>query len=348
VKNARYVASITNTIRNRGFRIGPPAPFSSPEGWPPRWARVLVLLALPAAFVVLLRRLAPLGSAPSWMIFLIVLVGGMALAVAKRALLIPVTGLAAACIFPTLALAWAIQWSQLPALDLTTPRLIGRGVLALIGACAITLVGAMLIVGLYSQVQYLEGVGVFAGVKLAYVAPLLLAFAIAVTGSPGVPEPLSHWWARVRLCSARFFSQPITIFLGIVAIIALGVLAFAISRSGNQPAVAPTGGELRLRGLLEAVLMVRPRTKEFLLGYPALMLLVALSLRGRRTWLPLVAVLAGIGQISLLNTFCHFHSPLPVSFLRMVNGIWLGVIVGIAVVLVWRLAFDRRPPLRNP
>jgi len=348
VKNARYVARITNAIRSRGFRIGPPTPFASPGGWPPRWARVLVLLALPAAFVLLLRRLVPLGSAPSWAILLIVLAGGMALAVAKRTLLIPVAGLAAACVFPTLALIWAMQWSRLPALGLTMLRLVGRGVIALIGACAITLVGAMLIVGIYSPVPYIEGIGVFAGVKLAYLAPLVLAFAVAVTGSPGIPEPLNHWWARVRLCSRRFFSQPITIFLGIVVVIALGALAFAISRSGNQPAVAPTGGELRLRGLLEAVLIVRPRTKEFLLGHPALMLLVALSLRGRRTWLPLVAVLAGIGQISLLNTFCHFHSPLPVSFLRTINGMWLGVIAGIALVLVWRLVFDRRPRLRNP
>jgi hypothetical protein len=347
-KNARYVASITNAIRNRGFRIGPPAPFSAPEGWPPRWARALILLALPAAFVLLLRRLAPLGPAPSWLMFAVVLAAGAALAVSKRALLVPVTGLAAACIFPTLALVWAMQWSQRPALDLTTSRLIGRGILALIAACAITLVGAMLIVGLYSPVQYLEGIGVFAGVKLAYLTPLVLAFAIAVTGSPGVTEPLNHWWARVRLRSTRFLSQPITIFLGIVVIVALGALAFAISRSGNQPAVAPTGGELKLRGLLEAVLVVRPRTKEFLLGHPALVLLVALSLHGRRTWLPLVAVLAGVGQISVLNTFCHFHSPLPVGFLRTINGMWLGVVVGVAVVLVWRLAFDRRPRLKNP
>ena len=348
VKNARYVANIANAIRNRGFRIGPPASFTSPAGYPPRWVRVLVLLALPAALILLLRRLVPLGSTPSWAIFLILLVGGMGIAVAKRALLIPVAGLAAACVFPTLALFWAMQRSRLPALGLTTSRLIGRGVLALIGACAITLVGAVLIVGIYSPVQYIEGVGAFAGVKLAYLAPLMLAFAVAVIGSPGASEPLNHWWARVRLSSVRFASQPITIFLAIVAVIALGALAFAISRSGNQPAVAPTGGELRLRSILEAVLVVRPRTKEFLLGHPALMLLVALSLRGRRTWLPLVAVLAGIGQISVLNTFCHFHSPLSVSFLRTINGMWLGVIIGVAVVLVWRLAFDRRPRLSSP
>ena len=173
-------------------------------------------------------------------------------------------------------------------------------------------------------------------------------FKLSVADAPGRAEPLGHWWARVRLRSLRFFRQPITMIIGAVLLIALAALAFAVSRSGNQPAVAPTGGELRLRGLLESLLFVRPRTKEFLLSHPALMLLIALSLRGRRAWLPLVAVLAGIGQISLLNTFCHFHSPLHIGFLRTANGIWLGAIVGVVVVVVWRLILDRRPRLTEP
>ena len=346
--NARYVANIANTLRGGGFRIGPPAPFAAPSGWPPAWARALVLFALPAALVLLLRRLAPIGPAPAWATFVSALILGAALVAAKRSLVVPVSGLAAACIFPALSLVWAMQWSRASELGLRAGKLTGRAVIGLLVTCAITLVGAMLIVGLYSPVRYLEGVGVFTGVKLAYLAPLVLAFAVAVADAPGRAEPLGHWWARVRLRSLRFFRQPITMVIGAVLLIALAALAFAVSRSGNQPAVAPTGGELRLRGLLESLLFVRPRTKEFLLGHPALMLLIALSLRGRRAWLPLVAVLAGIGQISLLNTFCHFHSPLHIGFLRTANGIWLGAIVGVVVVVVWRLILDRRPRLTEP
>jgi len=276
-----------------------------------------------------------------------VLILGAALVAAKRTLVVPISGLAAACIFPAFALVWAMQWSRAPAYGLTNGALIGRAIAGLLVTCVITLVGAMLIVGVYSPVCYLEGVGVFAGVKLAYLTPLVLAFAVAVADLPGRLEPLGHWWMRVKLRSLRFFGQPITIVLGIVVLAALAGLAFAISRSGNQPAVAPTGGELKLRGLLESLLVVRPRTKEFLLGHPALMLLIALSLRGRRAWLPLIAVLAGVGQISVLNTFCHFHSPLHVSFLRTINGIWLGALAGVVVVLAWRLLFDRRPRLTS-
>jgi hypothetical protein len=118
-------------------------------------------------------------------------------------------------------------------------------------------------------------------------------------------------------------------------------LVFALTRSGNAPVLGPSGLEIKMRSVLETVLAVRPRTKEFLLGHPALMLGAALALRGRRTWLPLVAVVAALGQASLVNTFCHFHTPLLVSIIRTANGVWLGAILGLVVIAVWRLLFDR-------
>jgi hypothetical protein len=122
----------------------------------------------------------------------------------------------------------------------------------------------------------------------------------------------------------------------LLALAALSGLLFVVTRSGNQPLVVPSALELKARALLESALIIRPRTKEFLVGHPALMLAVALSLRGRRTWLPLIAVAAGFGQASLLNTFCHFHTPLHVSFLRAGNGLWLGALLGVIAIAVWR------------
>jgi hypothetical protein len=176
------------------------------------------------------------------------------------------------------------------------------------------------------------------------VLPLALVFAAVVLDLPMRIEPLPRWWARVRLRGEQFLRQPVTVAQAVVVLVALGALAFALSRSGNQPVLSPSPLELKFRHLLEAVLAIRPRTKEFLLGYPALMLGLALALRGRRSWLPLVAVLAALGQVSLLNTYCHFHTPLSVSLLRTFNGLWLGLIVGVAVILVWRWLFDHRPP----
>jgi hypothetical protein len=347
-KNSRYLEAIATALRGRGFRVGPPAPFFAPEGWPPKWARELALLALPAALVLLLRRLLPLSQGWAWLIFVLVMAAGLLLHLGRPALAVPVSGLAAACVFPALALAWVMQWARGLQVHVTTGRLIGRALLGLLLGCLVTLAGSMVIVGLFSRVGYLEGVGRFLGVKLAYLAPVLVILAVVLFDLPGRVEPGRQWWMRVRLRAGQFFRQPVSMIAAAVILIALAALAFAISRSGNQPAVAPTGGELKLRGLLESLLAVRPRTKEFLLGHPALMLAVALSLRGRRTWLPLIAILAGVGQVSLLNTFCHFHTPLYVSLIRTANGIWLGALVGVVVVLVWRRLCDHGPrPTRS-
>jgi len=333
--NQRYLSRVVNAIRGRGLRIGPPEPFIGPEGWPPRWARALVLLALPAALVVLLRRLAPMGTLLSWSVFVLLCALGAVIAVMRAQLAVALAGLAAACVFPTLALVWTMQWTRIPAFVLTGRKVLARALVGLVATCAITLVGAVLIVGLYSPVRYLEGIGGFWGVKLAYLTPLLLVFLAAVIDLTGGVEPFERWRTRVRTRGGQFFSQPVSILLALVVLVALGLLVFVVSRSGNRPAVTPTVGELKLRHLLESLLFVRPRTKEFLLGHPALMLVVALSLRGRRTWLPLFVILAGIGQISLLNTFCHFHSPLPIGLIRTANGMWLGALVGLTVLLGW-------------
>ncbi|MGB4614672.1 MAG: DUF5693 family protein, partial [Limnochordia bacterium] len=87
--------------------------------------------------------------------------------------------------------------------------------------------------------------------------------------------------------------------------------------------------EIALREGLERVLVVRPRFKEILIGHPALVALAASKKRH-----PLLMSLAVIGQLSLINTFTHTHTPLFISALRTVYGLIIGYIIGI---LVWNV-----------
>ena len=48
--------------------------------------------------------------------------------------------------------------------------------------------------------------------------------------------------------------------------------------------------------------------------------------------------LASLGITSILNTFSHYHTPLPISFFRVLNGALLGLSLGLlGVILVRRL-----------
>ena len=114
--------------------------------------------------------------------------------------------------------------------------------------------------------------------------------------------------------------------------LAAGFMAVAVAiyvmRTGNE-GMTVSGAELQFRSLLDQLLGVRPRTKEFLLGHPALLLLLLYGYKDNR-FLPLL-LLAAIGQASLVNTFAHIHTPLWVSMLRAFNGLWLGILLGLAV-----------------
>ena len=349
--NVRYVKAVADAIRKEGYRLGPPAPFSAPEGWPPRWARGLAALGVIAGAMLALRRFIPLTAAWTWLVFIIGLVLGAGVGAKRPDMVAPLGGLCAAVAFPTLAAVWVLQRARGPGARSPLGHVLRAAVQALLLASVTTLAGALLIIGLYSRAAYLSGVTLFTGVKLSLLLPLAVTFVAVALDLPMRLEPMPRWWARVRLRAEQFLRQPVTVLVAGVVLGVLGALAFALSRSGNQPALSPSPLELKFRQLLEVVLTIRPRTKEFLLGHPALMLGVALALRGRRNWLPLVAVLAALGQASLLNTYCHFHTPLSVSLLRTFNGLWLGAICGVVAILVWRWLFDRSAggvPLRDP
>jgi hypothetical protein len=139
-----------------------------------------------------------------------------------------------------------------------------------------------------------------------------------------------------------FLSPVLTyqLFAGI-AIVALGALMLV--RSGNESDVSPTPFELYLRHALTHVLSVRPRFKEFLIGFPCMMLLPALVVRHRHAIGWLIALGIGVGVGDVIDTFSHLHTPLQISIWRVVNGLIVGGIVGAIFIAIYRAIYRRLP-----
>lgn len=93
--------------------------------------------------------------------------------------------------------------------------------------------------------------------------------------------------------------------------------------------------ELKFRSLLEKLLTFRPRFKEFLFGYPFLML-------GLWTNKRYLIYLGLIGEVSVINTFIHIHTPFHVSLLRTLLGIIIGILLGLIFIRI----YERRNSLK--
>jgi hypothetical protein len=120
------------------------------------------------------------------------------------------------------------------------------------------------------------------------------------------------------------------------------VLALVVLRSGNDSGLGAGSLESHLRGSLEQLFSVRPRTKE-LIGHPMLVLFL-LSLPWRSRISGLLAIAGLLGQVSILNTFCHLHTPLAVTLHRESLGLGIGLVtsLGLGVVVLLVVHFWRR------
>ena len=182
------------------------------------------------------------------------------------------------------------------------------------------LAGAAFLSALGSSPATVLGLAPFKGVSLTLlVPPLLVAY--------------SFLDRNYKEALARLYAHPLRLGEVALALLALFLLLLALLRRGNEAPLV-LEAELKLRSLLQD-LMVRPRFKE-VFGHALFPL--ALLLPWPRWVQNALLFLAALGVASILNTFSHFHTPLSISFFRVLNGALLGLLLGgLGVILVRRL-----------
>jgi uncharacterized protein YcgL (UPF0745 family) len=200
-------------------------------------------------------------------------------------------------------------------------------ILKLVG---ISLVGALIIATLLSDKTYLFGIQQYFGVKISFVVPLLL-IGIFFYLRP-------HRIASIYYVFKRIFYAPIRTSSLIAFLFCLAFVFIYILRSGNYISFHIPLIEDKMRLFLEDLMFVRPRTKEFLIGYPFLMFAFLFVDRDfSRNWLWFYNVLGSVALISVVNSFCHLHTPLAVSLYRTLLGIGVGILVGALYVLGYKM-----------
>jgi len=92
---------------------------------------------------------------------------------------------------------------------------------------------------------------------------------------------------------------------------------------------------MHFRNALESLLGVRPRNKEFLMAHPLFIVGVFIAAKYRHAIY--IMIIACIGQLSMVDTFAHIHSPVHISLIRGLLGMGLGLILGLVAVIVWQI-----------
>ncbi len=178
----------------------------------------------------------------------------------------------------------------------------------------LTLAGACVVSALSDNPLSRIEVVPFRGVKLAFALAWIGCFASLYSRE----EIKNQLFQNVRRVDV------------LLALALVSIAGYFILRTGNAGAGWKVSWEQGVRDRLEYLLVARPRFKEFAIGYPLLLLGLHMEkLRGRF----LVGV-GMIGPISMVNTFCHLHSPLYLAFWRSTNGFLLGTLVGIGFLVV--------------
>ena len=150
-------------------------------------------------------------------------------------------------------------------------------------------------------------------------------------------------WGRGRKWLAAQLDQPVKLRWAIWTAAVAALLAVAgvvglyyMARTGND-SVSISSLELMFRNVLETRLLARPRTKEFLIGIPCLMLFIYFW---RRSWrlLPFFVGLGmAIGMTSFVNTFLHIRTPLYISFAREGYALLFGLVIGALAIAFFEI-----------
>ena len=332
--NMKYFSDTKEKLEQKGYTIGPASYFEPYAG--NKVLQVVMLLGVCAAGVLYLSLVIPELTPKKQYILLAVCfaVCAVPFAIGGGSKIRLAGALAAANVFPAIGMI-----SQLDIIRRN--RLVGRlrlwpllvkSVRAIVCASLISLAGAMFLSGILSDVQYFLEINIFRGIKLTFVLPIILVAAAFMRRfdifGDDLLNPVSFKEQVQRLLNIKV-SVKMLFGLFIAAVAAV----IFVGRSGHTGGIPVPGLELKLRAFLEQAFYARPRSKELFIGHPAFMLMM---MAWYRKWPAalffILAMVATIGQGSMVETFAHMRTPVFMSLMRGIDGAIWGCLLGAVIM----------------
>nr|WP_240344140.1 DUF5693 family protein [Paenibacillus sp. SYP-B3998] len=311
-------------IENVGFTLGPAEPFTVETTAWQKAARVFMLVGGVSLIVLTVTFFVPEAAL---FLFFVGLLGAVALHTLSANLYAQGLALATAICAPSVAMMLAIRSVRSGAAAKWRSGL-GFGLWMLLRTSLISLIGVVYEVALLNHITYSLVLQQFRGVSALHLLPIAIAglFLLFFSENNTYAEKLG----KVR----QILSSYISVLWIVTAGIALAAVYYYLSRTGNEGQASTV--EKLFRSFLENTLGVRPRTKEFLFAHPVFLFGAYLAVRYRHAvYLMFIGV---IGQLSIVDTFAHVHTPLHISLIRITYGVVFGALIGLILIASWEIA----------
>ena len=326
-KGMDLIAAVAQRLEELGYTTGPATAFATPKQG--RALILLMLLGVAAAGTLLLAEICGQYHQLLWAVLSVGFLGlGGLFVVFSHTFALQLASILAAMIFSSLAVVTQ-QLNRLPEQNLPTKAAVRYALVTLVRTFVVLIGGGLVVLGLTSSPLFTSGVPLFRGVKLVHLLPLVLI--AVVSAKTVVYGHIKKWTVKEAMEMLRqIWQQPLV--LGYMVVLAvLAVVGYIyVGRTGHTAGIPVLDLEQKLRIVLGNLLIVRPRFKEFLIGYPLAFLGLVLAAKGYRK--PITAALltfGGIAAVAVVNTFMHFTTPGYNTLLRSFHGLWLGIVFGL-------------------
>ena len=204
---------------------------------------------------------------------------------------------------------------------------------------SISLLGGLFIAGLLSNIEYLLEMDIFRGVKLSQMLPMMI-FVIIYFAYFGYRKTIqANQKPGLKFDDIKdFLFEDIKIIYVIMAMVLAGVGFIYMARTGHESKIIqPSSIELIARNMLEENLLARPRNKEFLIAFPALMLGIYFARNKIKDLIFISGLAAIIGQTSIANTFSHLRTPVYLSVIRTLYSLIFAIVLGAVYIILFEI-----------
>jgi len=329
--NLNYIESIKNELVRNHYSIGKASLFPTYQVSP--ILIYIIGLGIISAGILLLMEFLKLSKKHELILFIVSFVFLFIISkLAGQIFLMKILALTSALIFPTLAIimnkiyflkVFSNRDKASTNLDLVSHsylevlKNIFTGITRIM---MISVIGGLIIGALLTHYQFILAIQLFSGIKIAYILPLILV-------------TFYLWWISKedKRLLIEDFKKPILFEHAFLVLIFLVFGVIYIVRSGNFSFLPVPDIEEKMRLFLENILVARPRSKEFLIGYPLLSLAIAMNFLGLHYLKLPIVIMGTVAPVTIVNTFCHVHTSLSFSLLRTFHGYWLGLLFSIVL-----------------